>query len=541
MAGRLSLRYMPAENHRLDLTVNYQKDDTPGIAFMSRLFPNTLGEMDIFNYRASLEQGGNLGTGKDLFDATLNYKYNLNEHTYLSSITSFRKAASSARWDGDGTAAPAIDMWEDAGSDQFYQEFRLNCSRNSRIHGVTGLSYWHENADDTYWFSPNEQSMAFLFLNPAYLVLPDGQPMLMPALPDDPQLGPLAGMSLTSNHLESNYSAAVNQAAEAFFDVTYQLTGNLFVSGGLRFSYEDFQLSNEAVFEDGSPSTLGMLTGNYPNLFFRPGPVKTMDDNSFSANWQAGLQYRINERTNVFANYSNGRRPKVLQYTSTGTPEVIPAERIDNYEAGLKTELSGKVFLDAVAFYQKYSNFQTRAWVADPGSGEFDYLTLNGGMASSIGIETSAKAMVLKGLELFGNYSFLDATFDDTNEDGSEQEYAGNTLRLSPKHSITLGFNSQVRIARNLIAFANPSFIYRSHVYFEDANTEGLEQDGYGLLNINFGIELEKPDIILSFFGTNLLKESFITSAGNTGSLFGVPTYVPGAPRMIGTRLLWNF
>ena len=181
--GRFSARFLPAFNHKLDLVLNYQKDDTPGIAFMSRQFPNTEGETDIFNYRASLEQGENLGTGKELKDATLTYKFFKNELNYLTSITSYRTINSFARWDGDGTAAAAIDMSEDAGAKQFYQELRYNFSRNSRLNGTGGASYWREKADQTYWFSPNEQNMFHLFFDPSYLVMPDGQPVPMPAFP----------------------------------------------------------------------------------------------------------------------------------------------------------------------------------------------------------------------------------------------------------------------------------------------------------------------------------------------------------------------
>jgi len=540
-AGRLSLRYLPAKNHQLDLIINYQKDDTPGIAFMSKQFPNTVGDTDIFTYRASLEQGKNLRTGKELFDATLYYKYNINEHTYLSSSTSYRKATSSSRWDGDGTAAPAIDMWDDAGADQFYQEIRYNYSLRSRFIGSAGVSYWHEIADQTYWFSPNEQSMAVLFLNPEYLILPDGQPLLIPALPDDPNLGPLAGMPLPTSHQENNYSLATNQAAEAFFDMTYQLTSNLFLTGGLRSAYENFDLNNQAAFTGGSPSTLGMMTGNYPNLFFKPSSEQSINDDDLSLNWQAGLQYKINENTNIFTNYSNGRRPIVLQYTSVGTPEILPAERVDNIDAGLKSTISGKIFFDAVAFYQKYNDFQTRAWIADPETGEFNYKTINGGKATSYGVETSINASLLKGLSLFGNYAYLHATFDDNNNDGLEQEYSGNTFRLSPEHTFTLGLNTQFPLASGIQAFITPSYSFKTHYFFEDANTPGLEQPGFGLLNINLGIELTKPKLMLSFYGTNLLNQEYLISAGNTGSLFGVPTFVPGPPRMMGTKLTWKF
>ncbi len=541
IASRLSVRYLPARNQKLDLIVNYQKDETPGIAFMSRQFPNMAGDTNIFTYRASLEQGKNLRTGKELFDATLNYKYNISEHTYWTSVTSYRKTRSSSRWDGDGTAAPAIDFADSAGAQQFYQELRYNYSVNSRLNGSAGVSYWHEKASQTYWFSPNEQSMANLFLNPAYLILPNGQPLLLPALPNDPQLGPLAGMPLPASHQENNYSAATNQALEAFIDVTYQIISKLYFTGGLRAANERFELSNQAAFIGGSPSTLGMMTGNYPNVFFKPSTEKSMNDNSWSVNWQAGLQYKINENTDVFANYSNGRRPRILQYTSTGSPEVLKAEKVNNFDAGIKASLSGKIFIDVVGFYQKYNNFQTRAWIADPATGEFNYKSIDGGKATSYGTEASIRASVLKGLDIYGNYAYLHANFDSTDNNGSKQEYAGHTFRLSPRHSFTIGFNAHTNITSKIRLFVNPSYTYKTHFFFEDANTKGLDQPAYGLLNINLGIELDKPALILSFFSTNMLNEHFITSAGNTGSLFGVPTFVPGPPRMAGTKLTWKF
>jgi outer membrane receptor protein involved in Fe transport len=540
-AGRFSARFLPAKNQKLDLVVNYQKDNTPGIAFMSKMFPNTLGETDVLSQHASQEQGTNLGTGKKIFDATLTYRYLINEHTFWSSVSSYRKSSSSSRWDGDGTAAPAIDMSDSAHANQFYQEVRYNFSVKSRLNGSAGFSYWREVADQTYWFSPNEQSMVNLFLNPAYLIMPNGQPLMMPALPNDPRLGQLAGMPLPANHQENNFSNATNQSTEGFAEATYQLTDKLFFSGGLRAAYENFELGNEAAFIGGSPSTLGMMTGNYPNLFFKPNTGKSMNDHSYSVNWQDGLQYKINEHANIFANYSNGRRPKVLQYDSNGTPEVLNAERVNNVDAGMKMALSGKFFVDLVAFYQKYNDFQSRAWVADPATGEFNYKSKDGGKATSYGTEITMKAMLLKGLDLFGNYAFLHAAFDGTDSDGAKQEYAGNTFRLSPEHSFALGFNGQTNLTKNILLFLNPSYSYKTHFYFEDANTAGLEQAAYGLLNINCGLELANPKITLSLFCTNLLDEKFVTSAGNTGSLFGVPTFVPGQPRMMGVKVNWRF
>ena len=542
MAGRFSARYLPAWNHKIDLVLNYQKDETPGIAFMSKLFPNTNGVTDIFGGTASLEQGENLGTGKDFFDATLNYKYFVNEHTSWSSITSYRNGNSNARWDGDGTASAAIDMAETAGAKQFYQEIMANFSQDSRLIGSLGASYWWEKADQMYWFSPNEQHFASLFLmQPPMPVYPNGQPIVIPALPNIPQMGPLAGMPLPTNHQEETRSAATNQSAEVFMDVTYQLTHKFFVTVGVRGVFDMYKLNNEAEFTGGDPSTLGYLTGNAPNLFFKPSANQEISKNTLSFTGKAGLQYKFNEYGNVFANYSRGRRPNVLQFTSTGEEQILDAEILDNFDAGFKASIFERVFMDAVGFYQKYKNFQSSAWIANPESGEFNYLIIDGGKATTYGVETSVNVAVIKQLELFGNYAWLHSAFDSTNTDGQAQQYSGNSFALAPEHSFTTGFNAQVNITKNMQIFVSPSYSYKTHIYFTDANTAGLDQEAYGLLNINGGLKLAEPKLMLSVYATNLLGEEYVTSGGNTGSLFGVPTFVPGSPTMFGAKVTWAF
>lgn len=542
-AGRFSVRFLPSWNHKIDLIANYQKDDTPGIAFMSNQFPNTNGETDIFSGVASLEQGKNLGTGKDIFDATLNYRYYIDEHNYWTSISSYRKNNSSARWDGDGTAAPAIDMAEFAGAEQFYQEIRGNFTHNSRINGTLGASYWWEKADQTYWFSPNEQSMIHLFsADNSNLVDATGQPVLISAFPYyNSELDSTIYIPLPGSHQEENYSIATNQAAEAFMDATYQLNRKFYVSAGVRGVFDMYKLNGNGTFAEGSESALGMFTGNSPNLFFKPGNYGKIKKKTLSFTGRAGIEYRMNDNTNIFANYSRGRRPNVLQYTSAGESEVLDAEILNNYDAGFKTIINSRFYIDVVGFYQKYKNFQTSAWVAEADSGEFNYTVKDGGRATSYGAEANIKAAVIKQLEIFANYAWLHATFDSTDVDGSVQEYAGNTFRLSPEHSFTVGFNAHINITPSVLIFVSPSYSYKTHIYFEDANTEGLEQDAYGTLNMNGGIELTDLNLTLSAFATNLLDENYITSAGNTGSLFGVPTFVPGSPKMMGAKLTWKF
>ena len=539
LAGRFSASYLPSVNNKIDFVLNYQKDDNPGLGFMSMNYPNTKGSKDPFGYVASLEQGENLANQRDIFDAALTMKHLFNAHSYLTSITSYRKIASYSRWDGDGTAAAAIDMSEDDGARQFYQELRYNYSIRNRLNGSIGGSYWNEKASQNYWFSPNEQDMFHLFFNTGYLVTPDGQPNPVTNLPMDPQLGPLAGLPLVTDHQEENYNKAQNQALEGFADGNYQLSGKLSITGGIRLIGEWTDLTNSAIMSGGSPATLGFLSGNYPNLFFKPVDQKEISTTDLAFTWRGGLKYSFTENSNIFANYSRGRRPKVLQFTSAGEEQVLEAEIVNSYDLGFKTAVQQRLWFDAGLFYHNYLNFQTSAWVADPGTGEFNYIVKDGGKASAYGMEANLKHSVLKGLQIFVNYAYIHARFAENDVDGARQNYAGNMFRLTPENSFAIGLNGRVEIARDLFLFGIPSYSYQTKIFFEDANTPGLEQDGYGLLNFRGGIEYKNTS--LAFYVSNLLGEKYIVSAGNTGSLFGDPTQIPGAPRMFGTKISWKF
>ncbi len=536
VGGRVSLRYLPFWNTRVDLVVNYQQDDLPGTAFMSKQLPNANGVTDIFQYEASLEQGEKLKNFRDLFGTSLEIKRFRNENNYLSSTTSYYTNHADSRWDGDGTAAPAIDMAENIEVKQFTQELRYNFSLNSRINGFAGVSYWREKARQTYWFGPNEQHMAYLLLGmPQFLVMPDGTPVPMAGLPQDPRLGPLAGMPLPSSHSEENLSGATNQAFDAFADATWRITERFSLTGGIRGTREKFKVTNESRMTGGSPSALGMLTGMSPNLFFKPVPETRVKETWKALTYRANLKYDFNENANFFAGYAKGRRPHVIQFNSAGESEIMQEETLHSFDAGIKTAVARRLWADVTGFYQLFSDFQTNAWVDN------NYLVRDAGKATSYGVEGSLKIALLKNIDLFGNYAWIHARFDSIDSQGNGQEYAGNEFRLTPEHSYTAGINARMQLVRGFRLFAVPSWSWKSHVWFEDANTPGLEQEAYGMLNATAGFILDKPGVTVSLTGTNLLEEQYVISAGNTGTLFGVPTFIPGAPRMLGAKITWTF
>ena len=293
--------------------------------------------------------------------------------------------------------------------------------------------------------------MFHLFFNTGFLVTPDGQPYPMPSLPQDPQLGPLAGLPLVTDHQEEDNSSAVNKALDGFADANYQVTSKLSITAGIRVINDWISLTNNAEMTGGSPSTLGLLSGNYPNLFFKPSEEKEISTSNIAFTWRGGLKYSFNENANIFANYSKGRRPRVLQFTSAGEQQILDAETVNSYDLGFKTFIQHRIWFDLGVFYYNYLNFQTSAWVADATTGEFNYIVKDGGKASSYGAEANFKYSVLNGLQIFGNYAYIHARFDGNDVNGAKQEYANNMFRLTPEHSFAIGLNARIKISKEIL------------------------------------------------------------------------------------------
>jgi outer membrane receptor protein involved in Fe transport len=213
---------------------------------------------------------------------------------------------------------------------------------------------------------------------------------------------------------------------------------------------------------------------------------------------------------------------------------VIDPEILHSFDAGYR--MVGRLLMfDASLYYNKYVNFQSWRWEG------MDYKQGSIDKATSCGAELSTRFLLNSYLTVFGNYNFAFTEFDERDNDGRHQLNAGNAFRLTPKNSFLLGVTAGYDIARNVRITLTPTWSWKSHIFFEDANDAGIEQGEYGLLNANLAARFKKQGLTLSLFGSNLTGEKYLIGAGNMGAMFGVPTFVPGAPRMVGAKLTWQF
>ncbi len=298
------------------------------------------------------------------------------------------------------------------------------------------------------------------------------------------------------------------------------------------------------------PSLLGNVTGSAPNVVFSPtrNGERVSDEGTFrSMVGRLAVAFAASHDLNVYATVARGRRPPVIQELETNPIvnfEILPDEVVWSYELGAKGFAADRrIQYDAAAFYYDYQDFQTDVNPELTGTGIVFQTDV--GQATAYGGELSLVARLTDAVSLFGNYGFIDASFDETSPTGEEQRLAGNTFRLTPKHSLSTGIGVRARAGPGEW-FLRPSYTWKSRVYFEeewqaetflDGEAPGLYQDPYGLLNLRAGATVMGGRATVEVWGSNLLDTEYIIDAGNTGLVFYAPTYIAGPPRLLGLRV----
>ncbi|MBC8151894.1 MAG: TonB-dependent receptor [Bacteroidetes bacterium] len=549
-AGRLALRFLPGTRSTFDLLTNYQYDDYPGTAFKSGTYAPRGGTTNP-NTFADMEQGDNLFIRRKVFGSTLLWNQQLSNRLTLNSISAFRWFDSLENFDADGTVAPALFFAEGAISRQYSQEFRLNYQNEGRFSGFGGVSFFTEDGSQRVPLFADERSLLALYspiinrANPAVPVFPLVNPngtanlsltnnfLLAPRVPP-------AGPPLKTFHQEEFSNYGQNTAYEVFADGTYQLVPGLSLTAGIRGSYETQTGGFQA---DPAPvaSSLGLVLNGSSNILVTPTRGRiTASKDYFSAVGRVVLDYKIADQK-VYASVSRGRRPGVINITSTTTTFLRP-EVVTSYEVGFKgATLANRLQYDLAAYYYDWSNFQTSRAVLQP-NGTFLQQASDAGKAFSVGAEAGLRYTITRNALLYGSYSYIDGKFSDQNEEGLDQEFAGNRFRLTPQNQWAIGADVTIPVAGQAGIYVRPNYTYKSKVFFEDTNQPNLTQGNYGLLNLNAGVEFgKKPRITVGFYAKNLLDEQYIIDAGNTGNAFGIPTFIAGPPRFVGGELRVSF
>jgi iron complex outermembrane recepter protein len=539
LANRTSLSFLPDKNSTLDLIFNFQRDRAPGTAFKSALYAPKGGDADPFTFLDN-EAGSALIDKRDVYGITAQYVKNFEDGLRVTAITGYRSINSTSLFDSDGTKAHVLSMDASVVYHQLSQEVRVNLDRE-RFLGFAGLNYFRENGHLRSVLTQDERSF-FALLTPMLAnAIPGLQPIPL-IIGGEPNLSvsvnPLNGRALKHLHTESTLSGAGNSAFDVFADGTYKLTQKLWLTAGGRLIMEDLT-SFLHVDPADDPGTLGFLLKKGSNNLFKPTDGRLEESKTFT-DWvgRAILQYELSEQVSTYASWSKGRRPNVIQVMAD-TVDVLKAERVYNYEMGVKTLfLNKRIQLNLSGFLYNYSHFQTMTGSLEGGS--LVHIT-DSGKARGVGLETEIQMAVTRNFRVFANHAWLHARFNDRDVLGNPQELAGNTFRFTPKHSGAAGLSYQLELGKAGYIDANMSVTFKSEHYFEDDNNPELYQPGFALVNtaLQYTTMNKRYGGRLNF--SNLFNNRYLIDAGNAGLIFGIPTFVPGPPRFFGMQLFTHF
>jgi len=586
-AIRGSYTYKTDEDSSFTLIANYQQDTPGGVSFKQSIYAPRGGDTSPFT-AAELNRAEDLYIDRTVYGITGIGSWKLNENWSMKSITGYREFDTTEEFDADGSQAFALEFAENADGDQLSQELRLEFDNNGHFNGHIGLSYFDSQSTTNVPFRTDERSFYALIspllasqlnssieqingvlgqlgasplplLAPEALIDANGNPnvanthlpyslVAVSAIQQqlaagvdyaNLQLPPFSAVpTLNSYHEEAYTNYGSTKAYDIFMDGTYQVTDAFSLTGGIRFTKEDIWAGYQVAPSD-TASALGMIplltdSAAFPNLLFPvTGGMIEADDDYTSAVGRLIAQYQW-DSNQVYATLSKGRRPPVLRVDENGvTP--LKNEIVWNYELGFKGMSSDGLFsYDAAVFNYNYENFQTTIVEGTR------RVPVDAGSATAWGLELSGRFQLTHDVQLFANYGYIDASFDDTDVDGNLQIYAGNTFRLTPENTFAFGVMGNAFVARDKKLNWSLSYNWKDHVFFEEDNTPGIEQDAYGLLNARISVELS-PGWKITAYATNLLDEEYLIDAGNTGRNFGLPTYISGAPRLYGIKLMGSW
>jgi iron complex outermembrane receptor protein len=392
-AGRLHALWKP--NSKLQMLLTVDGYDRGGAGSSSRRTG--------FYYPATGTFENRLASGaasKDVVNSDFNQTFiNRNsgagaEVTYsfdsfdVISLTSYREAMMDLWSDADGTPVAGSNFRLYEPNRSISEELRFSSNSRQKIQWVAGLYYSEEvNHDDVY--------MNF-----------------------GPVTTPTNGFAFIKPNMRAKSKAVFGQS-------TYPVSDTVNLTVGARYTADDRSSTDQT-----------------DQAIFAGGPVVAKPDNFFSANkvtWRVGADWSPTGSNMLYANLSTG-------YKSGGysTLAAYKPETIRSFEVGSKNRFyANRLEVNVSAFDYDYKDLQLTSLVSI-GNGASSGVTINAASAKVRGLEVEFNARPVSEFKLFGNASFLKATFASYPNayerlTGTLVGVTGNTLPRAPRFSANLG------------------------------------------------------------------------------------------------------
>jgi len=389
--------------------------------------------------------------------------------------------------------------------------------------------------------------------------------------------GPLSGAFYgTSKNSVATNNAAYNYLTQQGYDDpdtteiapyirdVWHATSNFDVTTGLRYSYnyktsEFEQWIPNAIVDPQGPTITALQYSQKltPNAWYASTHQGMFEYNATGT-------YKFTPNVFAYATISQGGRaggpaPAFGNLPSTA-PTTVAAERLENYEIGLKSQwFDQKLTANLAAFVMYDHNYI--AYGATTTGTATSYLT-NAPLAESRGVEIDLRAQPVEGLNLYAATTYDDAFYASFAQGACPPEITGQStcnltgkpLANTPKLTFAVGGEYDYRAGNLLsqlgtyadkpvIIYTGADYTWQSQ-YFSDAS--GATTDSiyasihpYGILDIHAGIKFEDNSWDLVGWIHNALNKHYYTAIESTTASEILATV--GDPLMAGVTLRARF
>jgi iron complex outermembrane recepter protein len=426
----------------------------------------------------------------------------------------------------------------DRRNNQYSQEVELISNGNGNLDWVLGAFYFHESG-----YELNPQQFGFVLdTNQTVYNATNFGPLLAPVLQaTNPARYRAALQNTTLGYRASGTSKAI------YGQATYRPGGKegaLGITLGLRYTWDHKKIDR---FQNGAAAYT-----NPAEIALNRGDAK------FSApTGNFTIDYRASDDVNLYARVARGyrsggfnARQATILASSFGL-QPFDNETIWSYEAGIKTEFSNRVRLNAAVFYNTYKDLQVTVPVPIVGSGSFGTAVANAGKVNYWGFELEGQFKATDNFWFDGNLGYTHKKYKEFNtlNDATPRAPVNIASIISPGYApdwtATIAANAKFPLGDSGHVTARVGYNYTSDfILFTNPITAPFQKetngDSRGLVDAQLRFDgflgSGLKDVSFTLWGKNLTDKEYRIRSVDFGQL-GFATTIYGEPRTFGATL----
>ena len=540
--GRLHALFLPMDNLKLDLNVNYEYSDQGGYPYyyMGAVSPED-EQAGLSDYVGRIAYNDPSGYRRGLLNSGLNIEWQTPAFT-VSFITGYQHLNDRMAMDQDFTPRDIFTLIQKQRSNTLSEEIVLKSKPSKRWQWTTGAFGFYQ------WL---KTSAPVLFKRQGIEELIEGNANA--AFPDSPQAPQMALSVHNENLLIGGDFSTPQMSAAVYHQSTWNdfLLPGLSVSAGLRLDYEQMWLDYHSASD---PMNFGFS--------FAMGPMRLEDNDMQAVSALMGkmrhdylqllprfsVEYEWRRNNNVYVTVAKGYRSggyniqmfsdlvqsqfinvmkQSMEQSESLAPiaemvsAMMPEAEVDvegtalyrpeytwSYEAGTHLSLwQDRLTADLAAFLMNTRDQQVSQF-SENGMGR---VTRNAGRSRSVGAEVAVAARLTDAFTLNASYGYTYATFRDyqtVNDAGEAVDYRGRVVPFIPRHTLNIGgeyvFTLAPRKWFDRIRL-NADYNAAERIYWTEENT--FSQPFYGMLNGR--LSLEKGQGAVALWVRNALDKDY--------------------------------